>query len=75
MPTDEQEISQCIGANVRAELARAGKRQDDIAAALHMGQSNLSNRLAGHVSFRVHELVLISRELGVPITRLFDGVV
>ena len=74
MPTDEQDISRCIGANVRAELSRAGKRQDDIAAALHMGQSNLSARLSGQVPFRVHELVLISRELGIPLMRLFEGV-
>lgn len=72
--TSEQRVNRLVGANVRAEMARAGRTQEQIAAALHTGQSNLSSRLAGAVPFRIPELVTISEVLGVPLTRFFVDV-
>lgn len=72
--SDEAAVMHTVGANVRVEIFRAGRTQDDVAALLHIGQSSLSRRLSGEVPFRIHELVLISRALGVPVAAFLEGV-
>lgn len=59
-----------IGANVRAEMARHGVLQVDIAAAIGVSQRQVSERLLGRVGFEAKELLQIARELGVPVDRL-----
>ena len=63
-------IDRKIGLNVRAEIYRAGRTQEQMAAALHLGQASMSYRIRGVTPFRVTELVAISRELGIPLARL-----
>jgi len=73
MGTDEAAVSRLIGNNVRTEIFRLGRTQDDVAALLHLGQASLSRRLSGEVPFRVHELVVISRALNVPCSKFLEG--
>ena len=68
---DAHPIDRKVGANVRAEMARAGKTQEQVAAALRVGQASVSDRLRGVVPFHIPELVVLSRELGVPLQRFF----
>lgn len=68
---DAHPIDRKVGANVRAEMARVGKTQEQVAAALRVGQASMSDRLRGVVPFRIPELVDIAHELGVPLNRFF----
>lgn len=64
-----------IAANVRAEMARAGVRQSDLATQLHMTQSAISSRLRSVKAFDVDELAGVAGVLGVDVLDLLDGVV
>lgn len=59
-----------VAANVRAELARSGKTQEDIARVLGLTRQSVSLRLLGQVEFRVSEIQLIADYLGVSISTL-----
>ncbi len=59
-----------VPANVRAELARHRKRQEDIAELLGLTRQALSRRLLGYVDFRIAELQAIADYLEVPIATL-----
>lgn len=59
-----------VGANVRAELARAGKTQAWLAGVLRMKQQSVSDRLRGVVAFDVNELVMVAAALEVPLASL-----
>lgn len=61
-----------IGANVRAELARAGRTQSDLAYFLGLAQPNVSRRLRGEVEFSASELLRTAAFLGVPATTLLE---
>lgn len=61
-----------VADNVRAELARSGKRQVDLAKFLGFTRQAVSKRLHGHVDFRVTELHAIAEYLGVPISALVN---
>lgn len=58
-------LNQTVAAEVRAAMARAGKRQADIAGVIGMHQGSLSKRLSGDMPFRVDELVQIARAVDV----------
>ena len=58
------------GRNVRAEMARAGVSQIDLAERVGLSQSGLSKRLRGVVPFDVNELDSIATALGVPVVSL-----
>ena len=58
------------GRNVRAEMARAGVSQIDLAERVGLSQSGLSKRLRGVVPFDVNELDSIATALGVPVVAL-----
>lgn len=58
------------GANVRAEAARRGMTQMELAQQLGMSQSMLSYRLAGKTVFNIDELTRVAAALQVPITAL-----
>lgn len=59
-----------VEANVRAEMARHGKNQTDIAELLDTSRESVRRRLRGHVSFRIDELQKIAVYLGVPVADL-----
>ena len=61
--------SRLVGSEVRAELARQGKAQRDLAAHLGLSQTQVSHRLTGKVGFRVQELMQVAAYLGVPVTQ------
>lgn len=54
-----------IAAEVRAQMARAGLTQADLAHLAHMTPQSLSKKLRGLTSFTVEELLRISGALGV----------
>ena len=59
-----------VAANVRAEMARRRKRQEDIAELLSLTRQGVSQRLLGRVDFRIGELQAIADYLSVPISVL-----
>lgn len=63
-----------VGRNVRAEMARNGITQTDLAQHLHMAQSAVSRRLKGEVPFNVNELVDVARVVRTPIARFVVGI-
>ena len=66
----EQTRAERVAANVRAEMARAGYSQRQLAADLGIAQQGLSQRLNGRVPFRVNELDRIAAILGVDLAAL-----
>lgn len=60
------DIRRTVGANVRAEMARRGVTQRQVAEALGISQPQISKRLAGRIAFDVVELQVIGRMLGLP---------
>lgn len=62
-----------VGRNVRAEMARNGLTQGDLATRLRLTQPAVSRRLTGDVPFNVNELAIVSRVVGVPLSRLVAG--
>ena len=59
-----------VAANIKAELARRDKTQEDLAAVLNISRQGISQRLLGRVAFRVYELQKIADYLGVPVAEL-----
>ena len=59
-----------VAANIRAELARQGISQTDLAASLRKSQPTVSRRLLGRVPFSVDELDIIADLLDVPMAQL-----
>lgn len=59
-----------VGANVRAELARAGRTQSWLAGILDTSQQSVSSRLRGDIAFDVDELTRVAGALEVTVTRL-----
>lgn len=57
-----------VAASVRAELARANRTQQTLAAHLHLSQPAVSRRLSGEVSFSIDELVSIAEYLSVEVS-------
>lgn len=56
--------------NVRAEMARMGVTQVQLAAHLDMAQAAVSRRLTGATPWRIDELQAVAAFLGVPVTTL-----
>ena len=59
-----------VRANVRAEVARAGLSQTDLAEGLHTTQQAISRRMSGKVPFDVAEIEAIAEFLGIPVSAL-----
>lgn len=59
-----------VAANIRAELARKGISQAELAASLNKSQPTVSRRLLGRVPFSVDELDIIAAILDVPMAEL-----
>lgn len=57
-------------ANVRAEMARLGRTQRELAVVLGVSQPTVSARLAGRRDFTVAELRTVAKWLGVPLRAL-----
>lgn len=59
-------------AAIRAELARTGTEQKDVAAWLGYQPSQITKRMRGEVEWRLNELQIIAEKLGVPVATLID---
>lgn len=57
--------------NIKAEMARRGVTQHDLAAALGKTQQTISYKLRGGAAITVRELELIAGRLGVPTVDLY----
>lgn len=63
-------LSLNVASNVRAELARRGMSQKDLADALGLTQTAISNRVRGVIAFDVDELASVAQKLGVRVESL-----
>lgn len=59
-----------VGANVRAEMARRGLNQTQLAAAIGKTQTQVSKRLSGQIAFDINELTAVADVLDVPLSHL-----
>jgi transcriptional regulator with XRE-family HTH domain len=58
--------------SLRAELARRGMTQNDMARILGCSQGHISARMAGRAPWRVSDLAKIARYMGVPLAVILD---
>jgi len=63
-------IQDHVAANVRAELGRADRTQDDLARQLGWTPAFLNRRIKGHVSFSDDEAREIAEALEVPLSAI-----
>lgn len=73
MTYEDRKISTTVGANVRAEMARLGRTQAEVAELMGFDQSGLSRRLTGETPFRITELVVLARAFGIPVSRFLEA--
>jgi transcriptional regulator with XRE-family HTH domain len=59
---------------VRAELARSGRSQLDLALYLRMPKSSVSRRMRGHTQWSADELLSVAAFLGIKPSEFFVGV-
>ncbi|MDO5535225.1 MAG: helix-turn-helix transcriptional regulator [Propionibacteriaceae bacterium] len=59
-----------VGANVRAEMARKGMTQTQLAGQIGITQAQISKRLSGQIAFDVNELVAVAAALDVTLPYL-----
>lgn len=69
------DFNSMVAAEVRAWLARSGKRQADLAAALGVSQSGISHRLRARVAFTLEELATIAEVFDITLAELLGPVV
>lgn len=67
---DADPVRASVGANVRAEMARRGVSQLQMSRVIGKSQQQFSERLLGRMGFEIKELLLIAKELDVPIEAL-----
>jgi len=60
-------------ANIRAEIARAGKNQSEVCAAAEMSRSTWYRRMGKPGQWRIEELRRIAKVLDVPVERIANG--
>lgn len=68
-PWPPQDFSGAVAADVRAEIARAGRPKPEIRAVLGMAGNSLCKRLRGEIAFRREELDLLAAHLGISAER------
>lgn len=66
------ETRERIAAEVRAELARQGKRNGFVAEVLDLDLGSVSQRLLGRRPFKAEEIAAIASALGVPASQFLD---
>lgn len=65
--------SQRVAANIKAELARAGMNQKQLARGMGISQQSLNARLKGRTGISVADLHDVAHVLNVPLSYLYDG--
>jgi transcriptional regulator with XRE-family HTH domain len=66
-------LSEHVGREIRAELARQHKSQTWLAEALDVYRPGLNRRLCGHLPFDIDLIERIASVLGVPVDQFFQG--
>lgn len=64
-----------VAAEVRAWLARSGRKQADLAGALDISQSGISHRLRARVAFTLEELATIADVFEITLAELLGPVI
>lgn len=59
-----------VAANIRAEVARRGLTQGQLAAGLGISQTNVSKRARGKVEWSLNEIETVARLLGTTVSAL-----
>jgi transcriptional regulator with XRE-family HTH domain len=72
-PFPDAKIRAAIAANIRAEVARAGHRQGDLAVVLGTSRNAVSLKLNSKVAFRAEEIAAIACWLDVPVSDLITA--
>lgn len=62
-----------VALNVRAEMARRQRSQEDLATHLGVSQAAISRRLNGEVDFTTSQIEAIAGYLEVPVTAFFNA--
>jgi transcriptional regulator with XRE-family HTH domain len=65
-----EDANKIIAGNIRAEMARAGVSQTDIARAIGLPQAAVSRRVRGITPWLAGEVVIVASQLGVSTTSL-----
>ena len=68
--TRPQTFADAVAANVRAEMARVRLTQLEVAHALGVPQSVISDRARGRTPWQLNELETVARLLGTTVSRL-----
>lgn len=63
-------INTAVTAEVKAEAARQGATQEEIAQILGISQTQVSRRFTGQIDFAVDELYALAAAWSVPFSRL-----
>lgn len=66
----QSRYSERVAAEVRANLARQGKKQSDLAVILNVSQQTASNRWNGVHPYTIDDLDAIARALDIPVEAL-----
>ena len=66
-------VSENVTANIRAELARRGRTQGDLAEALGMHPMTISKRMTGQADWWIGEIPAAADWLGIPLAALFGA--
>lgn len=66
-------IEAAVAAEVRAEIARQSRRQQEVADLLGLSQTAVSRRLRGVTDFEVGELLKVAAFLRVPVTQFLPA--
>ncbi len=59
-------------ANLKAEIARAGKTNRSLAALLGMSEQTLYNKITGKTEFKSSEILILARELSLSMQSVND---
>lgn len=65
--------SEQIAANVRAEVARAGLTQKEIAQVLNLSTATTSDRFKNKKSFKNDELLKVAQHLGINVLAFYSS--
>jgi transcriptional regulator with XRE-family HTH domain len=66
------DYNEVVAANVRAELARAGRTQTQLAQELQVSQMWVSRRLSGSTPCDPNDVALFARHFKIPVADLFN---
>ena len=72
-PPVQLSVSENVTANIRAELARRGKTQGDLAQVIGLTQQAVSRRLTGSYALNVDEIAAIADWLNVPVAQFLEA--